>query len=580
VREQLAGDEMVPPPYANLSTAQADRLVATGFLRMGPDGTGDGSLDQNVARNEVMAETIKIVSTSLLGMTVGCAQCHSHRYEPISQTDYYRLRAIFEPAYDWKNWRAPGARLVSLLSEQEKKHNAEVADEAFDEDVQKVPEEVREPLRAAYKTEPAKRNDEQKKLAREYPNLFYTVSNIYLRNRKLANDLEKRYADQTEAAKKRRIEDRYAQALTEVPGKTPATFVFFRGDFNQPRQQVKPAELGVLASAGAPSIADDDPKLPTSGRRKAYAEYLTSGKHPLLARVLVNRVWLNHFDRGIVPTPGDFGMAGQAPSHPELLDWLAQNWMSQGWRLKPLHKLLMTSSAYLQQSKRTPELERADPDNRLLGRMSVRRLEAEMIRDAVLTATGTLNRKMFGPPVPVSPDEVGQIIIAVDTRDGAGRPSSKKVDLGDEVNRRSVYIQVRRSMPLCMLDTFDAPRLSPNCEQRNCSTVAPQSLLLLNNTQLVEQSAIFAQHLQHTEPGNLAEQVKLAWESAYADLPTAEQLDGALKFLESQTKTFTDRDAADKKIPNKPRPKSTPAERALATLCQALLCSNQFLYVD
>ncbi|MBS0209573.1 MAG: PSD1 domain-containing protein [Planctomycetes bacterium] len=684
IREQVAGDEMLAPPYTNLTPAQTDRLVATGFLRMGPDGTGAGEGDQNVARNEVMAETIKIVSTSLLGMTVGCAQCHSHRYEPISQADYYRFRAIFEPAYDWKNWRSPQGRLVSLMSDAQRKQMAEVdaeakklsderlktlqawVDQAFDEEIVKIPEDQREALRATFKTPADKRTPEQKQLVRAHPQMFHTTGSIYLRERKRYNDFDKKYTEELAKIKARRPAEQYAQALTEVPNKTPDTFLFFRGDINQPREKQKPAELTILGAAHPVTIADDDAKLPTSGRRLAYAKHLTDGKHPLLARVLVNRVWLNHFGRGIVSTPADFGVAGMRPSHPELLDWLASEWMAGGWRLKTLHKLLLTSTAYQQVSARTPELDKIDVENRLLGRMNIRRLEAEMVRDAILDVAGSLNNEMFGPAVPVSPDDVGQIIVAVDTRDSAGRPSNKKVDLGDDVYRRSVYVQVRRSMPLSMLDTFDMPRLAPNCELRNNSTVAPQSLLLLNNTLVLDQSLAFARRVRRAAPNDVPAQVRLAWQWAFADEPTKAELDQAVAFINEQIKSLSPSAPAPAKpatvetpakpapvvakqvsetkvaaevkkeapkteaaakpqapapAANKPeaaskpdavtkpaapppataakpatpppaakpatppaapakKPVADPAETALATFCQALLCSNRFLYID
>ena len=207
-----------------------------------------------------------------------------------------------------------------------------------------------------------------------------------------------------------------------------------------------------------------------------------------MPRVLVNRVWMLHFGRGIVATPGDFGLLGARPSHPELLDWLASRFIDDGWELKRLHRLLMSSTAYRQSSRRTDELDRVDSDNRLLGRMSIRRLEAEAVRDSMLAATDKLNLKMLGPPVPVTVDEVGQAIVGIDNRDSAGRPVSKRAMLGADEFRRSVYVQVRRSLPLSMLETFDAPLLNPNCEIRNRSTVAPQSLLLMNSDFVLAQS--------------------------------------------------------------------------------------------
>ncbi len=279
--------------------------------------------------------------------------------------------------------------------------------------------------------------------------------------------------------------------LNEVPGQVPVTKLFARGDIQQPRQDVAPGELTVMSSDST-LIPVDDPSIPTTGRRLAYARHLTSGQHPLLARVLVNRFWMHHFGQGLVATVGDFGVKGEKPSHPKLLDWLARDFMDQGWTLKRLHRLILNSTAYRQVSTRRPDLDSTDGDNRLLGRMNVRRLEAEVVRDSILALSGQLTQKVGGKPIPVSPDEVGQIIVAIDTRDSAGRPSGKVEPLGEEEFRRSLYVQVRRSMPLSVLEPFDMPRMTPNCERRPSSTASPQALMMMNNPFVVQQSDAFA----------------------------------------------------------------------------------------
>ncbi len=599
--EQLAGDELLTPPYTNLSPEQAELLTATGFLRMAPDGTADGGVDQTAARNDVMAETIKIVSSSLLGLTVGCAQCHNHRYDPIPQADYYRFRAIFEPAYDVKNWRKPADRLVSLWSDETRQKAAAIdaelkklADERnaemdkivaaiFESEVAKLPEEQRELAQKARDTTAKDRTDEQKQLLKDHPSLNVSRGSAYLYDRKKVDALTKDFdARQNELKAKRPAED-FVPCLTEVPGKFPQTFVFYRGDVNQPKQAVEPGELSVLSSVNSRSqipnsksqiecsIPDDDPSLPTSGRRLAYARWLTSGQQPLVPRVLVNRIWMLHFSRGIVITPGDFGQLGARPSHPELLDWLASRFIGDGWELKRMHRLLMSSTAYRQSSRRTDELDRIDPDNRLLGRMSIRRLEAEAVRDSILAATDRLNLEMLGPPVPVTVDEVGQTIIGLDNRDSAGRPVSKRVSLGDDEFRRSVYVQVRRSLPLSMLETFDAPALNPNCELRNRSTVAPQSLLLMNNDFVLAQSQALAKRVIEHCGDNRAEQVRQVFRIALCHEPTDAELEAAVQLIATQECEFNAQN--DDKAP-------PAATRAIASLCQALFSSNAFLYID
>jgi hypothetical protein len=349
--------------------------------------------------------------------------------------------------------------------------------------------------------------------------------------------------------------------LNEVPGKVPVTKLFSRGDFQQPRQEIAPGELAVL-NTGTAQIPVDDPAIPTTGRRLAYARHLTSGQHPLLARVLVNRFWMHHFGQGLVATVGDFGVKGERPSHPELLDWLARDFMDEGWMLKRLHRMLLNSTAYRQVSVRRAELDAVDGDNGLLGRMNVRRLEAETIRDSILSLSGKLVNKPFGKPVSVSPDEVGQIVVAIDTRDSAGRPSGKVEPLGEDEFRRSIYVQVRRSMPLGVLEPFDLPRMTPNCERRPVSTAAPQALLMLNNPFVVQQSEALAVRIRASAT-ELPAQVTLAWRLIFGRSPSETDLQSGVEFLTP---------AAD----------ATPesAAAALNHLCQAMISSNGFLYVD
>ncbi|MCA1686178.1 MAG: DUF1549 and DUF1553 domain-containing protein, partial [Planctomycetia bacterium] len=585
VREQLAGDEMLRPPYSGLSAADADRLTATGFLRMAPDGTGESSAEPALARNDVIAGTVKVASSAFLGLTVGCAQCHSHRYDPISHEDYHRFRALFEPAYDPTAWRAPAARLVSLWTDADRARAAEadarvravsrerseavesLVKAVLDRELAGAPADLQGALRGARETPPAKRTAEQAALLKAYPRVNVTAGNVSLYDgpafRKIASEFDRR----TATAREGRPAEDFVQALTEVPGKVPVTRLLARGDVGQPRKAVGPGELSVLPPASIPA---DDPDLPTTGRRLAYARHLTDGRHPLLARVLVNRVWLHHFGRGIVETPADFGALGARPTHPELLDWLADAFVRGGWALKPLHRLIVTSTAYRQSSRRTPALDAADPENRLLGRASVRRLEAESVRDAILAAGGRLNPKMFGPPVPVAPDESGLVVVAVDTRDTAGRPTGKAVPLGVEEFRRSLYVEVRRSLPLSFLEAFDAPAMEPNCERRAASTVAPQSLLLMNNEFVVAQSEAFAARVEAGAGADPDAQVRLAWRLALSTDPGPAEVSEAAAFLARQRDDFAAGPAGG----------PGPSRRALATFCQALLSSNAFLYVD
>ncbi|WP_339734019.1 PSD1 and planctomycete cytochrome C domain-containing protein [uncultured Gimesia sp.] len=686
LQEQLAGDEMVKPPYHKLKPEEMEKLVATGFLRMAPDGTGSNPAEKEVAKNQVIIDTVNIVSSSILGMTVACAQCHDHKYDPIPQNDYYRFRAIFEPALDWKSWRTPAARRISIMSDADRKvanefeaeakkvlaERTELVNKFIDRTLERelldVPEDKRDAMRTAYKTTGKKRTKEQVAMLKEYPRINRLSSgSLYLYDRTLheqsgkatqkakelaktlvgkikqetlqkipeaeraaavaaqKTDAKKRteaqkkiiadypallvstsslakfdkagaaqiqhykdeakrlmelktqkilteYSDKATAIRSKKPTEEFIRVLTEVPGKIPKTFFFDRGDFEQPKHELLPAGLTVIKSnlEKAVEIPAANKELPTTGRRLAYAKYITSGQHPLTARVFVNRLWLHHFGKGIVASPTDFGKLGIPPTHLELLDWLSQDFVSHGWKIKRLHKMMMTSTAYMQSSQRSDDYDVADPDNLLYGHMPVRRLEAETIRDSIIAVTGRLKTDLYGQPVPVKEDEVGQIVVGVANVDSAGR-QKKNIKMDDRQFRRSIYVAVSRSKPLAVLDMFDAPKMEPNCEKRSSSTVAPQSLLMMNSGFMVEHAEYFAERLQKEQAGNQAEQVKLAWMLAFGKEPSAEEVQQSVGFIKSQVPQFkTTAKAAGK----------TPEQLALATFCQALLSSNGFLYVD
>jgi mono/diheme cytochrome c family protein len=590
--EQLAGDELVRPPYANLPAKDLDKLIATGFLRTAPDGTATPGTDRKAASNQVVADTLQIVSTALLGLTMHCAQCHNHRYDPIPQEDYYRLRAIFEPAYDVKRWRVPAGRLVSLLNPidwqktlaieqaaakidgERARKQAEYIERTFQKQLAKVPAEERAAVEKAYRTPATKRSPAQQKLLRTHPSVNVSAGSLYLYDQKAADDLKSYTARAAKLRATKPIED-FIDALTEVPGQVPATLLFHRGDPEQPGHAVAPGGLTVLAKLDLGSIPSKDRSLPTTGRRLAFARQLTSGKHPLTARVLVNRVWMHHFGRGIVGTPGDFGVLGERPTHPQLLDWLAAEFM-RDWSLKRLHRLILTSTAYQQSSRSSDALARTiDPDVRLLWRMPLRRMESEAVRDSILAVSGQLNRRLFGPPVPVAPDTSGQIVLGIDTRDSAGRPRGEPALGGADFLRRSVYVQVRRSMPLSVLETFDVASTSPNCERRSFSTVAPQALLLMNSDFLVRNAVAFADRVSREAGRDPRARVEHASLLAFGRPLDGGQLADALAYLAEQTEHYRRMQKQRAKTASPP-----PEQQALATFCQALLSSNPFLYVE
>ncbi len=603
ITEQLAGDELAGVTHGETEKVvsdpkRLDSLTATAFLRMAPDGTGDANDDMKLARNQVIAEELKVVSSSLLGLTVGCAQCHDHRYDPIPQTDYYRMRAIFEPAFDWvSRWRPPFQRQYSLYTPEEraKANEAEkkigdinreaqamskkFLDEIFEKKILGLPEAEREPYRKARATAAKDQTPEQKALIKKYPNALALYSlDLY------DKDLQKKVTDKTAEGAKLRAAlppEGLVMALTEAKGIVPKTFLFNRGDHDQPKQEVTPGELTVLASPQIEPFKAEQIASGSSGRRLAYAHWLTSGKHPLVARVLVNRFWLNHFGRGIVNTPGDFGAQGERPTHPELLDWLASEFMDGGWKLKPLHKLMVMSTAYRQSSRNDASL-RSDPENRFFARFKMQRLDAETLRDTMLAIAGTLNPSPFGPPSEIARDVQGRIVTGKDK----GTITLAKVESGGADDfRRSIYVQVRRKSPLTVLDTFDAPVMSPNCELRARTTVAPQSLMMMNDSFVLDTAHSLAKRLRTDAPDDgkdpdaaLRAQVVAAWRILFNRTPQDADVQRALTHIAAQTEASRTFHHGIQHLKDKPAP--DPALEGLASYCQVLLSSNRFLYIE
>lgn len=491
VTEQLAGDELAGPRTGDLTAEQTEFLTATGFLRMAADGTGSGANNPD-GRNKVMTDTIKIVSSSLLGMSVACAQCHDHRYDPIPQTDYYALRAVLEPALNWQKWQTPQQRRVSLYTAADRKQAAQVEAEAkkiavekgkkqaeymaqaLAAELKKYEQPLRDQLQAAYKAPVKSRTDAQKQLLKKHPSVNITTGNLYQYLPKSKTDLKK-YDDRIAATRAKKPKEEFLRVLLEQPGQAIETKLFHRGDHKQPKQVVQPGGLSVISSLGERlDFAANDDKRPTTGRRLAFARWLTDGKNPLVARVIVNRIWLHHFGRGIVDTPGDFGRLGMTPTHPKLLDWLAAEFMQQGWSMKQMHRTIMRSTAYRQSSVISEKSKALDPDNFYYSRKPLMRLEAETIRDRMLATAGVLDRKLFGPPLSIKENDAGVVIV------------------NGEQKRRSIYIQVRRSQPIAMLQAFDAPVMETNCDIRTSSTVATQSLMLLNGSFILRQGRSLA----------------------------------------------------------------------------------------
>ncbi|MCH2201739.1 MAG: PSD1 and planctomycete cytochrome C domain-containing protein [Fuerstiella sp.] len=569
--EQLAGDELAGPKNGDFTEEQIELLIATGFLRTAADGTGSGDNDPS-GRNQVMTDTIKIVTTSLMGLSVACAQCHDHRYDPIPQTDYYALRATLEPAIDWQAWKTPEERRVSLYTKEDHERSAEIEkeaskvtdertakqskfiEEALTKELSKYDEPLRTQLRSAYETSGDTRTSDQTALLKKYPSTNITPGNLYQYNQAAADEIKK-IDEKISEIRAKKPPHEYVRALVEPSGHIPETRLFHRGDYRQPKFEVSPASLTVAAPENDRTFfSSNDPELSTSGRRLAFAKWLTSGRHPLVARTIVNRVWLHHFGRGIVETPADFGRLGTQPTHPVLLDWLAAEFMEHDWKLSHLHRIIMTSTAYLQTSARSEEFNQIDPDNRYYWRKSLIRLEAEILRDRMLSASKQLDRELFGKPIPIQEDDTGQVVV------------------DESQKRRSIYIQQRRTRPVALMKAFDAPVMVTNCDRRQSSTVATQSLMLMNGGFVLSQAAHMAT-VATEQVVPLEQRVAKAWQLALCRPPSDVEKEISISFINEQLAAIT---AEETKLPEN----VTPDQQAMADLCQVLLTSNEFLYVD
>ncbi|MFM1801383.1 MAG: hypothetical protein RJA81_735 [Planctomycetota bacterium] len=598
--EQLAGDEMIPRPWNNLTRTQAEILTATGFLRMPADPTASDYSE--VARNQVITDTLKVVTTTTLGLSVACAQCHDHRYDPISHVDYYRLKAIFDPALYWKEFRQPAARQISLYTDRDRAEAAQIEEQvkpllekrnayqaeqmklALNKELEKYQPPLRDQLRMAAETPADKRTDEMKKLLDANPSVKITPGVLYQYLPQAAEELKKKDAEIVGIRAKRPVEN-FLAVFDEPVGKAVTdTHRLHRGDYRQPLEKIAAGIPEVLLPEG--DSADLKPVTPaghSTGRRTAFAQWLTSDQNPLTARVLANRIWMHHFGRGLVATAGEFGRLGEMPTHPQLLDYLASELKANGWRLKRLQRMIVTSAAYRQSSARDASslTDSPDADGRLLSRFPVHRLDAETVRDRALAASGHLDLTMFGPAVGIKADDTGQVTVS------------------NSSGRRSVYIQQKRSQPESLMVAFDAPVMETNCERRTSATVATQSLMLLNGGFLIDQSgrlatfsgesgvrpvltpeSIVAKAAQSgpsaaNEPGNLASRVAVIWERCYARSPSQEELNIAIAFV---------REHLNSNEPVAPGLKAdNPLHRVLTALGhfgQMLMASNEFLYID
>ncbi len=557
VKEQLAGDEV--PGY------NPDAIVATGFYRLGT--WDDEPADPLQALFDGYDDLVATAGQALLGSTFNCARCHDHKADPIPQSDYYKLVAFMRDvrphSYD-ANLRSTPSFTDITPPEQRAKYEDELKKrQSRVTEIKKAMEAIED---AVIKTLSAE--DQRASEGTDRPQVV---------SKKVAPALKGQQKDEYVALKKERVElerktapagQQLALSVNNCDKTPPTTHILVRGSPHAPGKEVKPGFPAVLGLPD-PDIAPPKADAKTSGRRTVLADWIASKDNPLTARVFVNRVWQYHFGKGIVPTANDFGKLGEQPTHPELLDWLASDFMAGGsgapaggsppqgaWKLKRLHKLIMTSSTYRLSAVADAANLKADPANALLWRFNMRRLSGEEVRDTILAVSGSLNLKQFGPSTyPKIPQEV----LAGQSVPGQGWPASPP----DEAHRRSVYAHVKRSLRVPILVGFDQPDPDSSCPVRYVTTVPTQSLGLLNGEFANEQAEAFAKRLQKDAPNDLAAQVARAIRLTTGRVPAANEIKADVAFV-ARVKEKHQLDDL----------------KALTQFCLLCLNANEFVYLD
>jgi hypothetical protein len=590
ITQQLAGDELADYSDAdNITTEVFDNLVATGFLRQSSDGTFANITGFVPDRQRYINSAIEVYSSAILGLTIKCARCHSHKFDPIPQRDYYRLLDIFKGALDENHWYAPlergtgrhkPARYLSLMKttdrlamEADNKTSQQQIDVLQGEltnreemEISKVvaarlleiPASIRMDVEKMLGIAVAQRSRIQTYLAERFEK-YLTVSRD---DAALDDEVFTKYREkQTKAmqALKAKLKSPTKIRALWDDGDPSATYILTRGNYLTPARRVGAGVPSVLIDGETEFVAhplttgdSGGQRTASTGRRLALAYWTVQREHPLTARVMVNRIWKHHFAKGLVTTLDNFGRAGARPSHPQLLDWLSAEFMENGWSVKRLHYLIVTSRTYQQSSGINEQHLTQDPENIWLARMPMRRLDAEMVRDSLLAIADVLSLQPFGPADGVIPRADGLVV-------------SKDIQGGW---RRSIYVLHRRTTMPTLLVNFDRPRMSPNCVERRDSTVAPQALHLMNDKQIHHWTELFAGRVRANAGSDSVQRITYAYLCATGREPTDIEMKVATLFVEKLTEQWQSEQAAD------------AADKALVNLCHALINSAAFLYVD
>jgi hypothetical protein len=525
IKEQLAGDEIAPD--------DADALVATGFLRHGVYEYNNRDVPGQW--DAMLNELADVVGDAVLGLGMGCARCHDHKFDPILQKDYYRLRAFFAGMSARDD--------LPITTERQLAHyrSSVCKWEADTKEIRDKLEALEAPVRAKVERDVISKLDVDLQAILTKPadkRTPYDQQIADLAYRQVTYEFARLDTHVKGETKKKRDELRQELARFDAERPSLPTGVVAR-DMGSVASPTMLPKSGAAVEPGVPSVFDPDPLpitpppgRPTTGRRTALAEWLTRPDNPLTARVAVNRVWQQHFGRGLVATSSDFGHLGELPTHPELLDWLTRRFVEGGWRFKSLHREIVLSQTY-RRAVMPPAA--ADPENRLLSHAVTRRLDAEQVRDALLSVTGQLNLTAGGPSVAVSEP------------------------------RRSIYTKIKRNTRDLLLELFDAPESFTSTSQRNVTTSPLQALLMINSPFMLKQANAFADRLRKEDSVDDATRLEAAYRLAFGRPPTAEERHRARNFLDVQLGRVK---GADRR------------SAAWTDFCHVLLNSNEFLYVD
>jgi hypothetical protein len=577
--EQLAGDE--------IAGSDATAQIATTFLRLGT--WDDEPAEPKVDRYDQLDDVLGTAATAFLGITLRCARCHDHKFEPFSQVDYYRMLAVFEPLKRPQNDRQDLDRPVGTETELAAYHESLARTDAdFAATWARVEALIKPEIDRLLASDKNVQDGKAAQKRTSLPPIAVATFRLAAASRtpahrvivrefaaKLAAEARE-IAPPEVAAALRPLEDRLAAvsaAHKELPRayiwyeegpKAPMTHVLKRGS---PDGQAAAAEPGLPAVLARKQPDQPRPTARSSGRRLWLARWLTSRENPLVARVIANRIWQFHFGRGLVASSNDLGVMGEAPTHPELLDWLASESITSGWRLKPLHRLIVLSQTYQRSSAFPAEVATADPENTMLARYRQRRLEAEVVRDSILAVSGRLNTQMTGPGFyPTLPAAV----LAGQSVPGQGWGKSGEREQG----RRSVYIFAKRSLGVPEIELLDAPDTTSSCEQRIVSTTGPQALAFLNGAFVHEQARQFAARIIAEAGGQPKDQVDRAFALALSRPPLPDETRAALVFLEKQERQI-ESETGGTKSSGKP---GEARRKALEAFCLVVLNTNEFVY--